>query len=273
MENDKIYLGDAYSLIKDIPDKSVDLIVTDPPYDICSKGGECFGNSERNYHAEYGAISPEEAKTKADGKSKLAYHQDRDMIKIREELSGISMSFDYSILEEFVRVERKCNVYIFVSRKQLRKVIDFFDDRGMTVDLLEWHKTNPIPTCGKSYLHDTELCVFARESGAPFEGSFQDKKHYFISETNKEDKQDFLHPTIKPLQFIEMMIRNSSSRGGLVLDPFCGSGTTCVAAKELGRHYIGFEINKKWHRIAEDRLNGINAEGQTSIFTDFDKVG
>ena len=58
MEIDKIILGDAYELIKSIPDKSVDLIVADPPYDICSKGGECFGNSERNYHAEYGASTP-----------------------------------------------------------------------------------------------------------------------------------------------------------------------------------------------------------------------
>lgn len=61
-------------------------------------------------------------------------------------------------------------------------------------------------------------------------------------------------------------------RGGTILDPFIGSGTTAVAAKELNRNFIGFEINKKYYDIACDRLNGINANGQTSIFTDFDNL-
>ena len=52
-----------------------------------------------------------------------------------------------------------------------------------------------------------------------------------------------------------------------------GSGTTCVAAKELGCNYIGFELNPKFYQIALDRLNGINIHGQTSLFdTDFDKL-
>ena len=51
-----------------------------------------------------------------------------------------------------------------------------------------------------------------------------------------------------------------------------GSGTTAVAAKELGRQYLGFEIDEKWHRIAVDRVNGIDKRGQTSIFTDFDNL-
>ena len=61
-------------------------------------------------------------------------------------------------------------------------------------------------------------------------------------------------------------------RGGVVLDTFVGSGTTCVAAKKLNRKYIGIELNPKYHKIAVDRLNGINANGQTSIFTDFDNI-
>ena len=51
-----------------------------------------------------------------------------------------------------------------------------------------------------------------------------------------------------------------------------GSGTTCVAAKELNRQYIGIELNPKFYEIAKDRLNGIDANGQTSIFTDFDNL-
>lgn len=51
-----------------------------------------------------------------------------------------------------------------------------------------------------------------------------------------------------------------------------GSGTTAVACKELGRNFIGFEIDKKFHKIAVDRVNGITANGQTTIFTDFDNL-
>lgn len=53
----------------------------------------------------------------------------------------------------------------------------------------------------------------------------------------------------------------------------CGSGTVCVACKETNRRYIGMEINKEYYEIAKDRLNGITANGQMSIFTDFEKVG
>lgn len=68
------------------------------------------------------------------------------------------------------------------------------------------------------------------------------------------------------------MIVNSSKENDVVLDCFCGSGTTCVASKELGRRYIGMEIDENYHKIALDRLNGILANGQTTIFTDFDEL-
>ncbi len=82
------------------------------------------------------------------------------------------------------------------------------------------------------------------------------------------DKAKFEHTTIKPLQIITNIITNSSSEGNIVLDPFMGSGTTAVACKNLGRQFIGFEKNPKWHKIAEDRLNNIQANGQISMFTE-----
>ena len=51
-----------------------------------------------------------------------------------------------------------------------------------------------------------------------------------------------------------------------MFDPFMGSGTTCVAAKELGRKYIGFEINEKYFNIAKDRLNGFDQNGNMDLF-------
>ena len=62
-----------------------------------------------------------------------------------------------------------------------------------------------------------------------------------------------------------------TKENNIVLDCFCGSGTTCVACKELNRRFIGIEIDEEYHRIATNRLNGILANGQMSIFTNFNE--
>ena len=75
------------------------------------------------------------------------------------------------------------------------------------------------------------------------------------------------------MELVKRHILHSTQPNDIVLDCFCGSGTTCVACEETGRRFIGMEINKKYYEIAKDRLNGITANGQMSIFTDFEKVG
>lgn len=82
---------------------------------------------------------------------------------------------------------------------------------------------------------------------------------------NMVDKNSFGHPTIKPLEFVKNHIINSTKKGDIILDTFLGSGTTAVACKETGRQYIGFEIDKEYFKIAQDRLNGIEKSGQTTL--------
>lgn len=93
------------------------------------------------------------------------------------------------------------------------------------------------------------------------------KSKLYQSPTNKKDKDKFEHATIKPLTFVQRHIAHATQPNNIVLDPFMGSGTTAVACKNLGRQFIGFEINPKWHKIACDRLNNIDASGQLSLFT------
>lgn len=237
METDKIYLGDAYELIKGVPDKSIDLIVTDPPYLYVTGGGA--GGWQRKY---------------------------------RTEIIGMSKGFDYSILEQFERVEKNTNVYIWCCLKEVSYLLSYYEKKGCVVALLCWHKTNPFPSRYPNYIiNDTEYCVFARK-GAYFDEDVKGRKTWVAAPANTADKKDFKHPTIKPLEFIKRMVLNSSKEGDVVLDPFSGSGTTCVAAKELGRHYVGFEIDERWHKVAVDRLNGVNANGQISLFADFDEL-
>lgn len=147
----------------------------------------------------------------------------------------------------------------------------FVKDRNCIFDIFTWHKTNPMPTHNNCYPPDTEYCLMFREKGTGMGGTMETLRKYYISPLNVNDKKLYNHPTIKPLEVVKNHIFNSSKENDIVLDPFMGSGTVGVACKELNRRYIGFEINKEYHKIAVDRLNGINANGQMSIFTDFEK--
>ena len=69
------------------------------------------------------------------------------------------------------------------------------------------------------------------------------------------------------MSIIKTLIENSSNKGDIVLDCFSGSGTTCVAVKELERQFLGIEIDPEYHKISLDRLHGILADGQISFDT------
>lgn len=261
-ELNKIYCTDCYQAIKDIPNKSVDLIYTDIPYDFEGNGvvssGSCFDDKKRDYHGEYEKIS----------KRTTSSFLDKAKRKSTDETSEIAFGIDYLILEEFCRILKNINCYIWCSKKQILPIMKYFiDKKGCLFELLTWHKTNPIPTCNNTYLSDTEYCLLFREKNTGIGGNVETKSKYYISSTNKRDKDKFEHSTIKPLMFVQNHILNSTRGGDIVLDPFMGSGTTAVACKNLGRNFIGFEINPKWHKIACDRLNNQDASGQLSFFT------
>jgi DNA modification methylase len=260
-----ILLGDAYELIKQMPDKSVDLVVTDPPYEFDDPKSD-FSDRPRSAE-ESMALAREEAGGRGS-------RVNDDMRSLSKQLGHIASGFDPAILGELVRVMKAPNIYVWCSRLQIRRIWDYFDDLGCSLDMLTWHKDNPIPTNRSAYLHDTEYCIFARGQGAHMGGPFEDRRKWWLTHTNKDGKESYGHPTVKPLQIISALVSNSSAPGDLVLDPFSGSGTTCAAAKELGRRYLGFEIDEGYWRASVDRLNGIDRFGQTSLLdTDFDLLG
>lgn len=232
-----ITLGDSYELIKDIPDNSIDLVIIDPPYLFDNFGGGCFGSARKSS---------------------------------RKELESIRHGFDYLIIDELKRVMKKINIYIFCSKAQLKDLFNIFAEEN--TDLLVWHKTNPIPAIANNYLSDLEYCFFAREKGVEVHCTYESSSKLYESPMNKKDKDKYKHPTIKPYPLIKNLIINSSKKNDIVLDCFSGSGTTCVAAKELERQFIGIEIDPEYHKISLDRLNGVLANGQVSIFTDPNKL-
>lgn len=216
-----LYNGDCLEVMKNLPTSSVDLVVTDPPYDVhAGKGGGAFGN-----------------------------------LKAFSEIQFISNGFSNEVLDELCRVMKKINCYFFCSKKQIIPLLDYFvKDKKCNYNLLTWHKTNPVPACNNKYLSDTEYCLFFRESGVKILGSFETKKTYYVTPLNIKDKQKYNHPTVKPLDIIQNLIVNSSNEGDVVLDPFVGSGTTGVACKNLHRNFIGIELDKHYFDVASERL-------------------
>lgn len=225
-----LVLGDAYEKIKTIPDKSIDLIITDPPYDISFKKPN---------------------KIKPNNRITLSCQQ------VCQELynAKITKGIDLLILDEFVRIMKKINIYIWCNRKQILPYLEYFvKEKNCKFDILVWIKSNPVPTCGKNYLNDKEYCLFFR-NGVELSTTYNTGHTYWITPTNKQDKKMYDHPTIKPLFIIETMLLNSSKEGDIIFDPFSGSGTTGVAAVQNNRDFVGIEINEKYYEVSKKRIS------------------
>jgi site-specific DNA-methyltransferase (adenine-specific) len=220
-------LGDCIEVMADIPDSSVDLILTDPPYEI--------------------------ANTKAGGKSKLARSMQvmNDQIRAADIVSG----FDLRILDELVRINRGINMYIFCNKAQLPMYMQYFvTGLGCSFDLIKWVKSNAMPTFNNKYLSDTEYCFYARKKGYCNPETYRDASTLYQGPINAKDKREFGHPTIKPLDLVGRLLRNSSKPGQSVLDPFMGSGTTGVACANTDRRFIGIERDPGYFDIARQRI-------------------
>ena len=232
MKIDEIYNMDCLVGMKQIPDGTIDLCVTDPPYLIETQGGGIYTQEDKQYV---------------------------------KELNDIKDGFRTEILDELCRVMKRINIYIFCSQKQIIPLTDYFvTKRGCNWNLLSWHKDNPVPACGNKYLTDTEYLLFFRQKGVKLFGNFDTKRTWFNTPLNQSDKEKWGHPTIKPLGIVRTLVFNSSEEGETVLDPFMGSGTTAIAAIREKRHYIGFELNKEYFDKACKRID--TEQRQLSLF-------
>ena len=130
---------------------------------------------------------------------------------------------------------------------------------GLTTRLCIWEKPNPSPINGEFlWLSNIECCVFGRFQKATFNEFCKGSVWRCNCGSSK------MHPTQKPLQLFKRLILASSNEGDLILDPFSGSGTTAIAAKQLKRNFIAFEKNKDFFESSVKRYNEETA--QMSLF-------
>ena len=227
--------GDCLELMKDIPDKTIDLIVTDPPYNVSAtnRGGTI-------------------------NKVKKLNKSLKDLVE-----ANITNGYDIETLgEEFMRVMKEPNIYFWCNKTQIPEYFKFYVEKyKCKFDILCWHKNNALPTYSNKYLSDTEyLLYFRKGKGKCFPKSYEDAKTYYIAPINHKDKKKYKHPTIKPLDITEKVIKNSSKENDIILDPFMGSGTTGVACVNTNRNFIGIELDENYFNIAKERINSIVRE-------------
>ena len=218
-----VYNEDSIAAMKSMESECVDLLITDPPYKTITGGNNNGKNSER----PKGMLS---------GNKKLFARQD---VKISEWMPEV-----YRVLKQ------GCHAYIFTNVLNLTEMLNVSQQVGFQLhNLLCWEKNNCTPS--QYYMKNCEYVLFLRKGKAKWINNIGDSKtvHQFKNIIGNKT-----HPCEKPVDLMKYYIANSSQCGDIVFDPFCGTGSSMVAAKELNRNYIGFEIDKQYFDITKERL-------------------
>ncbi len=225
----EIYCGDALTLIKGVPDGSVDLIITDPPFAID------FAAQRGNYNR----------------------NGDRVLEGYREVPHGEYAVFTRRWVHEAHRVLGDAgSMYIFSGWNNLKDILNAVDDAGfVTINHLIWKYQFGVFTRRK-YVTSHYHILFVVKDRKKY--TFNKVEHYpedvwVINREYWTGKKKT--PTKLPLELVRKILRFSSNPGDLVLDPFLGSGTVAVACKEMGRRYLGFEIVREYVEFARARLD------------------
>jgi len=210
-----IQQGDCLEVMKDIPDKSVDLTLTDIPYEEVNRKD----NGLRNLNKENADIKT------------------------------------FEIMDFIKEVDRitKGTIIIFCGNEQYSTIYRFFSDKQKkslgTVRQIIWAKTNPSPMNGEFiYLSGTENAVWFKNKGSTFNAHC--KKNYFQFPCGRSK----MHPTEKNHKLLQELIIDNSKVGDLIFDPCAGSGSHLLNAKLLNRNFIDVELEPKYVEVAQKRI-------------------
>jgi site-specific DNA-methyltransferase (adenine-specific) len=241
----RIYCEDALQGLTRIPDGTIDLVVTDPPYGL----GKDYGN-------------------------------DSDKLATDDYLHWMEKWIDMAL----PKLKMNGSLYIFLTWRYSPEIFVMLKQRMTMINEIIWDRR--VPSMGGSTrrfssVHDT-IGFFAKSKDYYFdidavripydvetkkarsrsifvgakwlEMGYNPKDLWSVSRLHREHRERTDHPTQKPLEIIERMIRASCPIDGVVLDPFMGSGTTAVGAKRCERNFVGFELNPLYCDLIQERL-------------------
>ena len=222
LQNMTLYNCDCIDMFERIPDKSIDLILTDSPYELDIHGG---------------------TKNNDFGNRKLISEKHIDYI-----CSG----FDYdNVFHEFERVLKNMNMLIFCSNNQIGKIMSYWENKGYSTTLLVWDKPNPIPLCNGKHVSNLEFIIYVRGKNATWNNlgySMSLKSYHYPAPKER------IHDTEKPNDLLRQLLLIHSNIGDTILDPFGGSFSTAIACHDERRNFIGSEIDEVFFDKAYKRL-------------------
>lgn len=242
----QIIHGDSFQILSKIKPESIDMIFADPPYFLSNDGITC--KSGRMVSVNKGKWD-----------------------KIGAESTRISdkHSFNRKWIKLCKRVLKpNGSIWISGTLHNIYSIGMALEQEGFKIiNNITWQKTNPPPNLAcRCFTHSTETILWARKSD-------KNARHYFNYELMKEqnggkqmkdvwvgsltkisEKNAGKHPTQKPEYLLERIIHASTQLGDVVLDPFCGSGTTGVVANRFGRVFIGIDTEEEYLNITKVRL-------------------
>lgn len=253
--------GDCVDVMNRLPEKSVDLIFADPPYNL-QLGGDL---------------------TRPDNSQVDAVTDDWDQF---ESFDAYDL-FTHEWLEAARRVLKDTGaIWVIGSYHNIFRVGSTLQDAGFWImnDVI-WRKTNPMPNFkGTRFTNAHETLIWATKHAnqkpytfnydalKTFNDDIQMRSDWTIpictgSERLKKDDGKKVHPTQKPEALLHRVLLATSKPGDVILDPFSGTGTTAAVAKALGRRFIGIEQDPVYARYSRERLSNIETYGETELKT------
>ena len=214
----KLLQGDCMELMNNIPNESIDLVLTDIPYNEVNR-------------------------------------EDNGLRKLDKENADI-LTFDLINFLEQLYDKAKSTIIIFCGKEQVSIIHSFFNNKQKkgkgTVRQLIWEKSNPSPMNGQHiYLSGVENAIWFKKRGGTFNAHCKNTVFKYPIGRSK------LHPTEKNHLLLQELILDNSNENDLILDPCMGSGSTGVVALQNNRNFLGIELNQNYFEIAKNRLEGL----------------
>jgi len=203
MKLNQIICNDCLKIMKQWPDKCIDLTLTDLPYGVNLKY-DIYKDTEENWYNLMGKALPE-------------------IIRISK-----------------MAILPSCQI------KRLKWIYNNFPPDW----LICWYKGSPGHAAYIGFNDWEPHLVYGRTKNRLY-------MHDYFQTKSSPKKGLYGHPCPKPIEWAKWIIQRASEESNLILDPFCGSGTTCVAAKMLNRNYIGIDISEEYCNISRERLNEV----------------
>lgn len=228
LEINKIHQGDCIEGLRKLNEESVDLVITDPPYNSEKKMGKSFRPNSKNQLSQM---------------EWFMY----DQMSSRGYLNWLNM-----VLREIYRVcKQGTHIYLFCNWKSIRNMMDALECSMFTLNnVITWDKGHF--GVGFNYRSQTEFIIFASKNKPRKLNNMGTPNIVKCKRVSNKEMNTLVQ---KPVELIEFLINSCAKKEDLVLDPFMSSGTTAIACKKNNLNFIGFEINKDYIDIANKRLN------------------